>query len=326
MVADAAARSSVGDTATMTAPTSPPGSPGPVWTAAAVARRLGVAPGTLRSWSRRYGIGPAAHTPGRNRRYTAADLAELDAMRALVAQGMVLSAAAAIVRNQRVHTTGDSDATAARAAPSDPSSAADPVVALAGAAARLDAAAITTVLTTSLTEHGVITTWDRLCRPAFARLDVAVVGDLGCTDAQLLLSWAITTCLRRFPVAPPAQDRPVLLACTAEEHHALPLEALSAALAERQVPAAMLGPAVPAAALLHSAQHLRPSAVVIWSHRAATATPAVLASLHPHTDAVIAAGPGWQHVAIGPAVLTADTLQVALALATHSTTATRQPL
>ncbi|MCA1655283.1 MAG: MerR family transcriptional regulator, partial [Pseudonocardiaceae bacterium] len=31
---------------------------------AAVARRLGIAPATLRTWDRRYGIGPRVHTTG----------------------------------------------------------------------------------------------------------------------------------------------------------------------------------------------------------------------------------------------------------------------
>ena len=34
-------------------------------TVAAVARRLGVAPATLRTWARRYGLGPSDHPPGR---------------------------------------------------------------------------------------------------------------------------------------------------------------------------------------------------------------------------------------------------------------------
>ena len=42
---------------------------------AAVARRLGVATGTLRTWDRRYGLGPSEHQAGTRRRYTAADLA-----------------------------------------------------------------------------------------------------------------------------------------------------------------------------------------------------------------------------------------------------------
>ncbi len=36
----------------------------PALTVAAVARRLGVAPATLRTWDRRYGLGPSEHTPG----------------------------------------------------------------------------------------------------------------------------------------------------------------------------------------------------------------------------------------------------------------------
>ncbi|MGI9196332.1 MAG: MerR family transcriptional regulator, partial [Candidatus Nanopelagicales bacterium] len=37
-------------------------------TVAAVARRLGVAPATLRTWDRRYGVGPTEHAAGSHRR------------------------------------------------------------------------------------------------------------------------------------------------------------------------------------------------------------------------------------------------------------------
>ncbi len=57
-------------------------------TVAAVARRLGIAPATLRTWDRRYGLGPSAHTAGAHRRYTAADLARLDHMRRLIVTGI----------------------------------------------------------------------------------------------------------------------------------------------------------------------------------------------------------------------------------------------
>ena len=43
----------------------------PQLSVAAVARKLGIAPATLRTWDRRYGIGPANHVPGRHRRYSA---------------------------------------------------------------------------------------------------------------------------------------------------------------------------------------------------------------------------------------------------------------
>ena len=43
----------------------------PQLSVAAVARKLGIAPATLRTWDRRYGIGPAHHAPGKHRRYSA---------------------------------------------------------------------------------------------------------------------------------------------------------------------------------------------------------------------------------------------------------------
>ena len=44
---------------------------------AAVARRLGVAPATLRTWDRRYGLGPSQHRAGSHPRYTDDDVAEV---------------------------------------------------------------------------------------------------------------------------------------------------------------------------------------------------------------------------------------------------------
>jgi len=55
---------------------------------AAVARRLGVAPATLRTWDRRYGLGPTLHNAGAHRRYSRSDIARLEAMRRLVLDGV----------------------------------------------------------------------------------------------------------------------------------------------------------------------------------------------------------------------------------------------
>lgn len=62
--------------------------PPPTLTVAAVARRLGVAPPTLRTWDRRYGLGPSAHTAGAHRRYSPSDVARLMVMRRLTLQGV----------------------------------------------------------------------------------------------------------------------------------------------------------------------------------------------------------------------------------------------
>lgn len=55
---------------------------------AAVARRLGVAPATLRTWDRRYGLGPSGRTAGSHRRYTPEDVARLLVMRRLTLDGV----------------------------------------------------------------------------------------------------------------------------------------------------------------------------------------------------------------------------------------------
>jgi len=54
---------------------------------AAVAKRLGVAPATLRTWDRRYGLGPSGRTAGSHRRYTPDDVARLLVMRRLITEG-----------------------------------------------------------------------------------------------------------------------------------------------------------------------------------------------------------------------------------------------
>jgi DNA-binding transcriptional MerR regulator/methanogenic corrinoid protein MtbC1 len=70
--------------------------PPPMLTVAAVARRLGVAPSTLRTWDRRYHLGPSAHTAGSHRRYSAHDLERLVVMRRLTLEGVPPADAARI--------------------------------------------------------------------------------------------------------------------------------------------------------------------------------------------------------------------------------------
>ncbi|WP_143261582.1 MerR family transcriptional regulator [Allokutzneria sp. NRRL B-24872] len=59
----------------------------PRLTVAAVASRLGVAPATLRTWDRRYGLGPSGHTSGRHRRYGTKDIARLELMQRALLRG-----------------------------------------------------------------------------------------------------------------------------------------------------------------------------------------------------------------------------------------------
>ena len=83
-----------------------PPAPRMTLTVAAVARRLGVAPATLRTWDRRYGLGPSEHTAGAHRRYSATDLARLVVMRRLTLEGVAPAEAAAIAATTTVADGG----------------------------------------------------------------------------------------------------------------------------------------------------------------------------------------------------------------------------
>lgn len=61
---------------------------------ACVARKIGVSPSTLRTWERRYGMGPSVRTSGSHRRYTALDIARLERMCELMSQGISAADAA----------------------------------------------------------------------------------------------------------------------------------------------------------------------------------------------------------------------------------------
>jgi DNA-binding transcriptional MerR regulator len=264
----------------------------------AVAQRLGIATATLRSWNRRYGIGPQ-YRRGRHRYYTEADIAVTATMLELI-------------------NAGASPASAARAAsqahaPLPPAGDREPLLA---AAFQLDTAAVSSILEAHLRHHGVVATWDKLCRPAFADIIVKQSAGEGCIDVEHLLSWAIATSLHRAAPPPPGPARhPIILACTSGETHSLPLEALRAALAERAIDAHMLGATVPTSALKDALlRHDQPVTVVLGALRAETARiSAIHAALAGHAR-VLAAGPGWAGTHLPASVLRVDDLVEALQL------------
>lgn len=71
----------------------------PRLTVSGAARRLGIAPATLRTWDRRYGIGPTGHARGRHRRYSADDMARLELMQRALMHGAAPAEAARYARS-----------------------------------------------------------------------------------------------------------------------------------------------------------------------------------------------------------------------------------
>ncbi|MFG2331764.1 MerR family transcriptional regulator [Streptomyces sp. NPDC048604] len=311
-------------------------------TTGAVARRLGVSPTTLRSWDRRYGMGPAARDAGRHRRWTAADIAMLEDMCRLTTSGVPPSEAASVALSR----AGRSSAAGAEG----PSSVGSRSVhgpgsgnglplgdvrhefrGLARAAVRLDSPTMDELLADLMAAHGLVTAWEEVMAPTLHAVGRKwESSDDRYVEVEHLLSWHISTALRRFTgdaPAPPRQAPPVLMACVPDEQHTLPLEALAAGLAERGLPTRMLGAAVPAEALAAAVRRVGPSAVVLWSQSRSTASRTLArhvvdtgfgikgARTHP---LVVLAGPGWGNRALAAGVTRPGGLREALeALARH---------
>jgi DNA-binding transcriptional MerR regulator len=295
------------------------------FSAGEVARRLGVAVTTLRTWHRRYGLGPSRHIPGQHRRYTDEDVSRLDVMRRLTGRGVPPAEAARVAvaprRTPRVVGPRDGGGRAIPVGRSEPAARG-----LARAAMRLDAAAMREAIAASVGDVGVVRTWEALLCPVLIGIGERHAATGRLVEVEHLLSRCVSDVLGAQ--RPPANAAParVLLACADDEQHTLPLEALAAALAERGHASRLLGARVPPAALLDAVRRTGPAVVVLWSHHPSTGDPAQLRAVlaaRPRPLAVAAAGPGW-----GPAAALPDgverpgDLPTALGLALGATEAT----
>ncbi|GLY99337.1 transcriptional regulator [Actinoplanes sp. NBRC 103695] len=305
-------------------------------TAGAVARRLGVAVTTLRTWHQRYGLGPSRHTPGQHRRYTAEDMDRLQVMRRLTAQGVPPAEAAAWAKRMPVPIENGAPADPAwtTAPPTEPSRdggghaigvgrSGATARGLARAAIRLDAPAQRDILEMTIARRGVIRAWDEVIMPVLFGIGERYAATLKYIEVEHLLSRVVTECLSAVPRPPVGANPRILLTAADEEQHTLPLEALAAALAEAGVPSRMLGARVPPEALAGAVERIGPAAVVIWSQTPATSDPAQLSRLvtgpnRPYL--VAAAGPGWTNQTLPDDVLLLGGLTEAVEVVTAAAT------
>ncbi|MER5432468.1 MerR family transcriptional regulator [Streptomyces sp. NPDC002588] len=279
-------------------------------TTGALARRLGVAPTTLRSWDRRYGIGPAVRGHGRHRRWRPGDVAVLEAMCRLTSAGVPPAEAARAAREGTGEPPATGPGARSRAAGSLPlgGDVRQECRGLARAAVRLDAPAVAEQLTAAVARHGLTAAWHEVMVPTLHAVGRkwASSGDRY-VEVEHLLSWHVSTALRAstptvVPQAVAGGPGPVLLACVPGEQHTLPLEALNAGLGELGVPTRMFGAAVPAEALTAAVQRLGPAAVVLWAQARSTASLPLARHVAAtgwgvrgarRTPAVVLGGPGW---------------------------------
>ena len=259
-------------------------------TVAAVARRLGVAPATLRTWDRRYGLGPSAHESGEHRRYCPADLARLTLMRRLITSGVAPCDAAEQAKTHKGSIKLEKIV-------NDYVVREDLVESLNKAAKTLDKNFIETALRKDLSEYGVEKSWSEVIVP----LLFLVGSEWEATGQGVEIEHLLTEVLKRIlreavnDIKKPINAHPVLLASVGEEMHSLALHALAAALAERNIESYFLGARTPLEALCGMITRSAPPAVFLWAQLPQNADPKFfkdIPTIRP-MPRIVLGGPGW---------------------------------
>lgn len=302
------------------------GSDAPAHSTGWAARRLGIAPATLRTWHYRYRIGPTGRSAGGHRRYHPEDLRRLERMRRLILAGFPTAEAARIL----THTGAEQERTRAPAQPARRRGGGRILVLdredsasrqLAGAAMALDQPTMARLLTTALRRHGVAPTWERLVVPVLKSIGERYARCGDCIDVEHLFTDCVRTALSMVLLRRRHWDSspPVLLACLEQEQHTLALHALAATLAELGCSSRTLGASVPAATLAAAVRRIKPRAVFVWAQVERTARPADLQLLprqRPPTSVVVG-GPGWQDQDLPPFLTRVDSLPAAVHAVGH---------
>ena len=259
-------------------------------TVAAVARRIGVAPATLRTWDRRYGLGPSSHEAGEHRRYCPNDLAKLIMMRRLISTGVAPCDAAATAKAHKGSIPVENiieDFTVRE----------DVVNSLHRASKSLDKNFVETLLRKDIADNGVIGSWTEVIVPL-----LFLVGDEWAAtgtgiEVEHMLSEIIKMLLSEgvTDINEPINAHPVLLASVGEELHCLALHALAAALAEKGIESFFLGARTPLEAISGMVKRSAPPAVFLWAQLEQNSDPKFFNELPVVRPAprVIVGGPGW---------------------------------
>lgn len=264
--------------------------PTPAFTVAAVARRLGVAPATLRTWDRRYGLGPSEHSDGEHRRYSESDVAKLIHMRKLVISGVAPADAAEAALNFK----GKIDLELSGELPETDSAA---VSMLNTAIHALDRNSAEQIIRSEIKRNGIAATWCNVLTPVL----VLVGEEWAATGTGIEIEHLLTEIINRLlnecteQLTAPVNSRPVLLACVDEEIHSLAITALAACLAEDQIQVQFLGARTPQSAINEVVRRVGPPAIFLWAQLSKNGNPAIIQELPKLRPAprVILGGPGW---------------------------------
>ncbi len=259
-------------------------------TVAAVARRIGVAPATLRTWDRRYGLGPSEHVEGEHRRYCPSDVAKLTTMRRLIVAGVSPSDAAEQAKSVKAVVE-------IKTLVKEFEVREEVVDAIYKALQSFDRAFVEETLAHEISEYGVEGAWADVIVPTLFMIGQDWENDQKGIEVEHLFSEILTRTMnnRVIELKKPVNSRPVLLAAVGEELHSLPIYALAAALCERNIQTYVLGARTPLSALSAMVTRCAPPAIFLWAQLAKNAEEKYwreIPAIRP-APRVVVGGPGW---------------------------------
>ena len=268
----------------------PPLATGELLSVAAVARRIGIAPATLRTWARRYGIGPTEHEAGSHRKYCPSDLAKLTVMRRLISSGVAPADAAEQAKAHEGEVIIEEFTSLCRECD-------ETIDAIFNASEALDSLFVETMLRNEISENGIISAWQEVFVPVLIQVGAAWEKSGKGIEVEHMLTEILKRVLRESTseIVAPVNTRPVLLASVGEELHSLPLHALAAALAERGIETHFLGARTPVEAISSMVSRFAPPAVFLWAQLPVNGDPKFVTGIPAVRPAprVIIGGPGW---------------------------------
>jgi DNA-binding transcriptional MerR regulator len=262
-------------------------------TVAAVARRIGVAPATLRTWDRRYGLGPSEHVEGEHRRYCPQDLARLTMMRRLIVAGLAPAEAAEQARNCKSAVKVETLVKGFEVRE-------EVVEAIYKALQGFDKAFIEKTLDHEIDTYGVEGAWSDVIVPTLFLIGQEWEINQSGIEIEHLFSEILKRTMhnRVVELKKPINARPVLLAAVGEELHSLPLYALAAALCERNIDTYVLGARTPLSALSAMITRCAPPAIFMWAQLPKNAESKYwneIPAIRP-APRIVVGGPGWDAI------------------------------
>ena len=262
-------------------------------TVAAVARQIGVAPATLRTWDRRYGLGPSEHNDGEHRRYCPGDVARLMTMRRLIVAGVSPAEAAEQAKNFKgvIKVKKIVEEIEVRE---------EVVDAIYKALQSFDRAFVEETIAHEIAEYGVEGAWSDVIVPTLFLIGQDWETEQKGIEVEHFFSEILKRTMHNQVVElkKPLNSRPVLLAAVGEELHSLPVYALAAALCARNIQTYVLGARTPLIALSAMVTRCAPPAIFLWAQlpkNAETKYWEDMPSIRP-APRIVVGGPGWDSI------------------------------